>query len=73
MAGGKRQDREDVPDRRDYDFTNAVRGLHYIAPRGIVRVSIDEDVASYFSTDDSVNDALRSLIAEGRAPKPRNE
>jgi uncharacterized DUF497 family protein len=64
---------DDVPDRREYDFTNAVRGLHYIAPRGIVRVSIDEDVASYYSTDDSVNDALRMLIAEGRAPGRRSE
>lgn len=73
MPRRKRETPDDVPDRRDYDFTNAVRGLHYIAPRGIVRVSIDQDVAAYYSTDDSVNDALRLLIAQGRAPKPHND
>ncbi|HEX8255233.1 MAG TPA: hypothetical protein VF846_18980 [Thermoanaerobaculia bacterium] len=61
---------EDFP---EVDFSNAVRGRHYIAPRGVLRVSIDEDVARYYRTDDAVNDALRTLIAEGRAPEPRNE
>lgn len=56
----------------EVDFTNAVRGLHWI-PMGVVRVSIEEDVAKYFSDDESVNAALRTLIAEGRAPEPRNE
>ena len=63
---------EDIPET---DFTNAVVGLHYIPrrPGSVMRVSIDEDVARYFSDDDSINDALRMLIAEGRAPAPRTE
>lgn len=60
---------EDIPET---DFTNAIRGLHWI-PRALVRVSVDEDVARYFPDDESVNAALRMLIAEGRAPEPRNE
>lgn len=63
---------DDIPET---DFTNAVVGLHYIPPRpgSIMRVSIDEDVSRYFSDEDSINDALRMLIAEGRAPEPRTE
>lgn len=61
-----------VDDFPEVDFTNAVRGLHWI-PMGIVRVSIDEDVAKYYADDASVNAALRMLIAEGRAAEPRNE
>jgi hypothetical protein len=33
----------------------------------------DEDVARYYTSDQAVNDALRMLIAEGRAPEPRSE
>jgi hypothetical protein len=39
----------------------------------VIHVSIDEDVAKYFSTTESINTALRQLIAEGRAPQPRTE
>ena len=66
------EDPIDTSDIPETDFTNAVRGLHWI-PMGIVRVSIDEDVAKFYRDDESVNAALRMLIAEGRAPAPRNE
>lgn len=59
---------EDFP---EVDFTNAIRGRHYI-PMSITRVSIADDVARYFPDDESVNTALRQLIDEGRAPKPRD-
>jgi uncharacterized DUF497 family protein len=57
-------DTSDIPET---DFTNAVRGLHYI-PMTVTRVSIADDVAEVFRTDNDVNDALRLLINEGRLP-----
>ena len=53
---------EDFP---EVDFTNAVRGQHFIKPRGGRRVSVNEEVARYYPDDDALNDALRALIAEG--------
>jgi uncharacterized DUF497 family protein len=57
----------------EYDFKGAVRGMFYQPGRSIIRMTIDEDVARYFSTSESINTALRQLIAEGRAPAPRDE
>jgi len=64
----------DVDDLQpEYDFTGAVRGKYYRPGKTIIRMTIDEDVARYFSTSELLNDALRKLIAEGRAPEPRDE
>lgn len=64
----------DLSDIPETDFTNAIRGRpNVVLRRGILRVSIDADVARHYTTDEAVNDALRILIAEGRAPEPRNE
>lgn len=64
----------DVDDLQpEYDFTGAVRGKYYRPGKTIIRMTIDEDVARYFSTSEVLNDALRKLIAEGRAPEPREE
>ncbi len=57
----------------EYDFKGAVRGKFYQPGRSIIHMVIDEDVARYFSTSQLVNAALRQLIAEGRAPEPRDE
>jgi uncharacterized DUF497 family protein len=57
----------------EYDFSGGVRGKYYQPGRSIIRMTIDEDVARYFSTSESINTALRQLIAEGRAPAPRDE
>jgi len=58
----------------EYDFTNAVRGMFYTGrSRTTVVVSLDEDVAKYFPTSQYVNDALRTLIAEGNVPEVRDE
>ena len=59
----------------EYDFSNGVRGKYWQGPGRsmVVHMRIDEDVRRYFPSADEVNTALRQLIAEGRAPKPRNE
>jgi uncharacterized DUF497 family protein len=57
----------------EYDFTGAVRGKYYRPSKTIIRLTIDEDVARYFDSSELINDALRKLIAEGRAPEPRDE
>lgn len=67
-------DKDDLQPEYDFDYSKGVRGKHYQGRgRLVIRVSIDDDVAKHFSTTESVNTALRQLIAEGRAPAPRNE
>lgn len=36
----------------------------------IAAIEIDDDVALFYSLNDTVEDALRALVAEGRAPEP---
>jgi uncharacterized DUF497 family protein len=48
----------------EVDFTPAFRGLQNLR----VRAWLDPDVWRAFPTDEQVNAALRSLIAEGKAP-----
>jgi len=60
-------DYSDTPPLTDEWWSKAVRGLHYM-PMTVTRVSIADDVAEVFRTDDDVNDALRVLINEGRLP-----
>jgi uncharacterized DUF497 family protein len=64
-------DKDDM--QPEYDFSNGVRGKYYRPGKTIIRMTIDEDVARYFSTSELLNEALRKLIAEGRAPEPREE
>jgi hypothetical protein len=78
MRGDRIRDEKDeaidFSDIPETDFTNAVRGRpNVVLRRGILRVSIDADVARHYTTDEAVNGALRTLIEEGRAPEPRNE
>ena len=50
--------------REEYDFSNGVRGKY--AKRyamGTNLILLDPDIASYFPTAESVNEALRGLIA----------
>jgi uncharacterized DUF497 family protein len=69
MRGDQIRDRGDeklnLEDFPEVDFTSGVRGRHYVEPRGVRRVSIDEEAARYFPDDDTLNDALRMLIAAG--------
>jgi len=57
----------------EYDFRGGVRGKYYQPGKTIIRMTIDEDVAHYFWSSELINNALRQLIAEGRAPEPRDE
>ena len=57
----------------EYDFKGGVRGKYYQPGKTIIRMTIDEDVARHFWSSELINDALRQLIAEGRAPEPRDE
>jgi len=52
----------------EYDFSNGVRGKYNKRGGSRVRVTIEEDVAHYYSSPELVNAALRGLVAEGRAP-----
>ena len=48
------------------DWSKAVRGRHYIKPRGAITVRIEPVLAEFFRDERAVNDALRLLIREGR-------
>ena len=64
-------DNDDDDDLRpfyEFDKMKGVVGKHYFPYLGI-RVTLDEDVAHYFPTEELVNSALRVLIGEGRATK----
>ncbi len=64
----------DVDDLQpEYNFKGAVRGKYHRPGKSTIRMTIDEDVARHYSSSELVNAALRQLIAEGRAPEPRNE
>lgn len=68
------EEKKDGDLRAEYDFSGGVRGKFYQGRGRIVtRISLDEDVGAHYRTTEEVNAALRELIAEGRAPKPRNE
>jgi hypothetical protein len=75
MRGDRIRDEEgriiDLSDIPETDFTNGVRGRHVFFRRGVMRVSIEDDVAQHYTTEEAVNEALRALIAEGRAPERR--
>lgn len=58
---------DDDPLDREIDFTNGVRGLHYEAvQRARNRVFLDPDVLAHFTDSESVNAALRELIAAAK-------
>jgi uncharacterized DUF497 family protein len=52
----------------EYDFSDGVRGKYYKPGISPIRVTIEKDVAPYYSSQELVNAALRELVAEGRAP-----
>lgn len=74
MRGDRIRDEAILKDDDPYntsrlDWSNAVRGRHYIKPRGPITVEIDAVVAEYFRDAESIDKALRQLICEGRAPR----
>lgn len=70
MRGDELRDRPIDEDDEDptahLDWSKAVRGRHYIKPRGPITVVIDEKLAMFFRDAYAVNEALRLLIREGR-------
>src|SRR5882757_4956030 len=65
-----KDDDSDVDDLLpEYDFSKGVRGKFYQPGKTIIRMTIDEDVARYYSSSELINTALRQRIAEGRAPQ----
>jgi uncharacterized DUF497 family protein len=65
---------DDGPDSLDHeiDFSKGVRGkFHNPKNSTTVLCRIDEEVVKHFPTNEDLNNALRAIIAEGRAPGPR--
>ncbi|HEX8255232.1 MAG TPA: BrnT family toxin [Thermoanaerobaculia bacterium] len=63
-----------LPDYTHLDWSKGVRGKYYNPKNATtILMRVDGDVARHFATSQQLNDALRTLIAEGRAPEPRNE
>ncbi len=55
---------EDLEVLEEYDFSSGVRGKYAARfSQGTNAVLIDPDVAAYFPDGDSVNNALRHLVA----------
>jgi len=68
------RDKDDLRPEYDFDFSKGVRGKYYHPKQSqTVLIRIESDVLVHYSTPEQVNDALRMLIAEGRAPEPRHE
>jgi uncharacterized DUF497 family protein len=68
------RDEDDIRPEYDFDFSKGVRGKYYHPKQSqTVLIRIEADVLVHYSTAEQVNDALRTLIAEGRAPEPRHE
>jgi hypothetical protein len=69
----KRAKKKPAPDemRAEYDFSRGVRGKYADrAGRKATVVLLEPDVAQVFKTSESVNSALRALVAIAR-PKKR--
>jgi uncharacterized DUF497 family protein len=65
---------DDLRPHYDFDYSKGKRGKYHDGQDLLViHVRIDPEVAKHYSTGAAVNDALRTMIAEGRAPKPRTE
>jgi hypothetical protein len=64
---------DDIPEIKDFSGFKRTGPLLDDWSKDILRVSIEPDVARHYPDSDSVNAALRALIAEGKAPEPRNE
>jgi hypothetical protein len=57
--------------RKEYDFTNAVRGKYADRfPKDVVMVTLAPDVAAAFPDGDAVNEALRVLLKAAKKVTP---
>jgi hypothetical protein len=57
--------------RKEYDFTNAVRGKYADRfPKDVIMVTLAPDVAEAFPDADAVNQALRVLLKAAKKVAP---
>jgi len=63
MSSNHKQMTDEDDMRKEYDFSNAVRGKYANRfPNDVVMVTLAPDVAEAFPDADSVNEALRVLL-----------
>jgi len=71
MSGNTKQMVKDDDMRKEYDFSNAVRGKYTDRfPKDVVMVTLAPDVAAVFPDAQSVNEALRELIKVAKKAAP---
>ncbi len=60
--------------RPEYDFSNGIRGKHYLAYReGVNVVFLEPEIAKVFKTSESVNHALKMLLKLANSELHRNK
>jgi hypothetical protein len=60
--------------KKEYDFSEGVRGKYAgRIEKGANLVLLEPEVAKYFPTAESVNRALKALIAEGKVNLPQDD
>lgn len=71
MSSNRKQVAKEDDVRKEYDFTDAVRGKYTDRfPKDVVMVTLAPDVAEAFPDADSVNRALRVLIRAAKKVAP---
>ncbi len=71
MSSNRKQVAKEDDVRKEYDFTDAVRGKYTDRfPKDVVMVTLAADVAEAFPDADSVNRALRVLIRAAKKVAP---
>ena len=71
MSSNHKQMTDEDDMRKEYDFSNAVRGKYANRfPNDVVMVTLAPDVAEAFPDADSVNEALRVLLKATKKVAP---
>jgi hypothetical protein len=71
MSSNHKQMTDEDDMRKEYDFSNAVRGKYANRfPNDVVMVTLAPDVAEAFPDADSVNEALRVLLKAAKKVAP---
>ncbi|MGA2536103.1 MAG: hypothetical protein ABSF53_08820 [Terracidiphilus sp.] len=71
MSSSPKAERQEDDMRKEYDFTNGVRGKYVDRfPKDVVMVTLAPDVAAAFPDADSVNEALRVLLKAAKKAAP---
>ena len=71
MSSNNKQMTDEDDMRKEYDFSNAVRGKYANRfPNDVVMVTLAPDVAEAFPDADSVNEALRVLLKAAKKVAP---